>query len=126
MDKTKWSTMFGEATIIQDPDMLASLLINIQQWGIARNITADGGATAHSQLTKLQEELDELNQALDESDNEEVLDAVGDMIVVLVQILRLTGNTLDDALYRAWVDIKDRKGKMIDGVFVKESDLQGD
>jgi len=32
---------------------------------------------------------------------------------------------MTDCLEVAWVDIKDRKGKMIDGIFVKEEDLNG-
>lgn len=90
---------------------------NVCTWGAARNITADGGATALSQCKKMSEELQEF---IDAKTPEEAEDAVGDMLVVLIQIARLRGIYLSDALNSAWLEIKDRKGKMIDGVFVKE------
>ena len=34
------------------------------------------------------------------------------------------GTTLEACLELAWNEIKDRKGKMVDGVFVKEEDLK--
>lgn len=87
------------------------------EWGIARNITADGGATALTQTKKMAEELQEF---IDAATEEEAKDAVGDMLVVLIQIARLRGIMLDDALQGAWNEIKDRKGRMENGVFVKE------
>lgn len=86
-------------------------------WGAERNITAEGGATALSQCKKMAEELQEF---IDAKTPEEAQDAVGDMLVVLIQIARLRGIYLSDALEGAWNEIKDRKGKMVDGVFVKE------
>lgn len=50
-------------------------------------------------------------------------DDVGDINVVLINLLERNGFTMQQCLEVAWNDIKDRKGKMIDGVFVKESDL---
>jgi len=41
----------------------------------------------------------------------------------LINIAELNNLTIEQCLEKAWDDIKDRKGKMIDGVFVKESDL---
>ena len=46
------------------------------------------------------------------------------MIVVLINIAERNNLTIEECLQRAWDDIKDRKGKMIDGVFVKEDDLK--
>lgn len=96
---------------------MMDLIDNICEWGIERNITAEGGATALSQCKKMAEELQEF---IDAKTPEEAQDAVGDMLVVLVQIARLRGIYLSDALEGAWNEIKDRKGTMIDGVFVKE------
>lgn len=94
-----------------------NLIDKVCVWGAARNITADGGATALSQCKKMAEELQEF---IDAKTPEEAQDAVGDMLVVLIQIARLRGIYLSDALEGAWNEIKDRKGKMVDGVFVKE------
>jgi len=45
------------------------------------------------------------------------------MIVVLINIAERNGVSINECLSQAWDDIKDRKGKMIDGIFVKEKDL---
>jgi hypothetical protein len=45
------------------------------------------------------------------------------MVVVLINIAERNRLTLTECLQQAWDDIKDRKGKMVDGVFVKETDL---
>ena len=45
------------------------------------------------------------------------------MIVVLINIAERNELTIEQCLEKAWDDIKDRKGKMVDGVFVKEADL---
>jgi len=45
-------------------------------------------------------------------------------MVVLLNIIERNGLTMEECLEVAYNDIKDRKGKMIDGVFVKEADLQ--
>ena len=45
------------------------------------------------------------------------------MIVVIINILERNGFSLLDAMTSAYASIKDRKGMMIDGVFVKEKDV---
>ena len=45
------------------------------------------------------------------------------MMVVLLNIAERNKLSIKDCLAKAWDDIKDRKGRMIDGIFVKESDL---
>src|SRR5690606_8232809 len=91
-------------------------------WGIDRNITAEGGATALSQIKKLKEEVQELEDALKTGDEAGIRDGIGDIQVVLLQICRLGGFDLTKALEAAYNEIKDRKGTMKDGVFVKEED----
>ena len=45
------------------------------------------------------------------------------MMVVLINIAERNNLSLTECLEVAYNDIKDRKGKMVDGVFVKEADL---
>ncbi len=52
----------------------------------------------------------------------DIKDDIGDMIVVLINIAERNEVTLTECLEQAYNDIKDRKGKMVDGVFVKEGD----
>lgn len=102
---------------INEEAALGDLIDDISMWGVARNITAQGGATALSQTKKMFEEVQEF---VDAKTHEEAKDAVGDMFVVLIQMCRLRGYNLRECLEGAWNEIKDRKGTMIDGVFVKE------
>ena len=110
----------GENFLITEPQYFSDLVDMCQAWAIQRNITAAGGATALSQMKKLEEEVSELREGLEENNKTKVVDGVGDAMTVLIQICRLYGITLDECLAHAYNEIKDRKGKMINGVFVKE------
>ena len=44
------------------------------------------------------------------------------MLVVMINIIERNNLTLEDCLVKAWDDIKDRTGRMVDGVFVKSGD----
>tara|TARA_R100001530_G_C4321523_1_gene156083 strand:- start:23217 stop:23648 length:432 start_codon:yes stop_codon:yes gene_type:complete len=56
-------------------------------------------------------------------DGSTLADSIGDVNVVLINHAVRNNLTLAQCLRNALLDIKDRKGKMIDGVFVKEADL---
>lgn len=95
------------------------LVEGISNWHHERNLV--DGANNFSQFTKLIEEAGELASNL--SRGKCCMDDIGDMIVVLINICEREGCTLEDCMYKAWFDIKDRKGQMINGTFVKEADL---
>ncbi len=99
------------------------LLENKFQWGIDRGITVENGASGLSQIKKLREELDELEEGLQTGDIPKIRDSIGDLIVVLQQIARLENLPIQTCLEDAWEDIKDRKGQMKHGVFVKQVDI---
>ena len=67
------------------------------------------------------QELGELSDSV--CKGKDIKDDIGDMLVVMLNITTRNGITLSECLARAWDDIKDRKGKMVDGIFVKEEDL---
>jgi NTP pyrophosphatase (non-canonical NTP hydrolase) len=90
----------------------------IVEWAMARNLV--GGSTPIDQMRKLREEVNELADALDSGTTEEVVDAIGDIQVVLGVMCAQMGLDIDACREVAWDEIKDRKGKMVDGVFVKE------
>lgn len=94
-------------------------LSKIVQWHYDRNLIE--GSTDPIQFMKLISELGELASNLAKKRN--IADDIGDAIVVLVNIAERNGLSIEDCLKKAWDDIKDRKGMMIDGTFVKESDL---
>ena len=50
----------------------------------------------------------------------DIADDIGDILVILINIMLRRGLSLQQCLEVAYNDIKDRKGKMVDGIFVKE------
>jgi NTP pyrophosphatase (non-canonical NTP hydrolase) len=88
----------------------------IKQWHRDRNLI--DGATDKDQVCKLIQEVGELSDNV--CKNRDVADDIGDCIVVLINIAERNGLTLEHCMSVAYNDIKDRKGKMISGVFVKE------
>lgn len=100
-----------------------ALINKVKEWHYARNLIE--GSTDLDQFGKLQEEVLELHEALicnSYLDNytPEITDAIGDIMVVLINIAERNGLTLEQCLEHAYNDIKDRTGKMVDGVFVKD------
>jgi NTP pyrophosphatase (non-canonical NTP hydrolase) len=91
----------------------------IKQWHHDRNLI--DGSDDKSQFAKLIQEAGELSDNI--CKGRDVRDDIGDMIVVLINIAERNNITLTECCEIAYNDIKDRKGQMIDGVFVKEADL---
>lgn len=91
----------------------------IGQWHNDRNLI--DGSTDKDQYMKLIQEAGELSDNI--CKGKDIRDDIGDMMVVLINIMVRNGLTMEECLAVAYDDIKDRKGKMIDGVFVKEGDL---
>ena len=91
---------------------------DIKQWHRDRNLI--DGATDKDQLAKLIQEMGELSDNI--CKGRDVADDIGDTIVVLINIAERNNLSLTECVNHAYNDIKDRKGKMIDGIFVKEGD----
>ena len=91
----------------------------IRQWAAARNLIE--GSTPDRQLVKLFEEAEELEEAIWSNNQEEYIDAIGDCVVVLTIMAAQRGLNIEDCIGAAYEQIKDRKGRMVDGIFVKEA-----
>ena len=89
----------------------------IRQWAEDRGIFAEGNS--HTQYVKLMEEAGELAAALLNKDAYEIKDAIGDMVVVLTNLAALEGMQIENCIDTAYNAIARRKGKMINGTFVK-------
>ena len=89
----------------------------IRQWASDRNLY-DKGDTK-TQFCKLMEEAGELGRAVLKDDHEQFVDAIGDMVVVLTNLAELGGTSIEQCIDAAYAEIKNRKGKMINGTFVK-------
>ena len=88
----------------------------IEKWHEDRNLIK--GSTDKDQVLKLLQELGELSDSV--CNGTDLKDDLGDMLVVMINIMKRNNITIDDCLETAYNDIKDRKGKMVDGVFVKQ------
>jgi NTP pyrophosphatase (non-canonical NTP hydrolase) len=93
-----------------------SLIADTEQWHEDRNLIE--GATDKDQVLKLLQELGELSDSV--CKGEDIKDDIGDMLVIMINICKRNNITLAECLYTAYNDIKDRRGKMVDGIFVKE------
>lgn len=105
---------------MSEVDSIKSLLNKTVQWAEERNLI--DGSTPKDQTLKLIQEVGELSDSVCKGKN--VIDDIGDCLVVLTIIARQNDLSLEECLAHAYNDIKDRKGKMVDGVFVKESDYE--
>ena len=98
---------------------MEELVNKIAQWHRDRNLI--DGSTDKDQYMKLIQEAGELSDNI--CKGRDISDDIGDMMVVLINIATRNNLTITECLEAAYNDIKDRKGRMIDGVFVKETDL---
>lgn len=97
---------------------LETYVRKVSRWHRDRNLI--DGSTDKDQALKLLQELGELSDSI--CKGKDISDDIGDMLVVMINIVERNNLTLTHCLQEAWMDIKDRKGKMVDGIFVKESD----
>lgn len=93
----------------------------IRKWAHDRNIIK--GATPEKQFVKLMEEIGELAEGVAKGRIADIQDGIGDAVVVLTILAEQHGMAIESCVEAAWNEIKDRKGEMRNGVFVKESDL---
>lgn len=93
----------------------------IRQWADARNIIR--GASPEKQFVKLMEEIGELANGMAKNKADNIYDGIGDAVVVLTILAAQYDVTIEHCIELAWNEIKDRKGRMVNGIFVKEADL---
>jgi len=97
----------------------AELEMKVIRWSEDRKIIPN--ATPSSQLLKTLEELGELAAADSRNQQGKIEDAVGDVVVCLINYCALRGIDLTTCLKNAYEEIKDRKGTLMpNGIFVKQ------
>ena len=92
----------------------------IRNWAATRGLYNEGNS--HTQYVKLQEEAGELAKALLKNDKPEIIDAIGDIVVVLTNLAHLEGYDIEYCIDEAYKVIAAITGKMINGTFVKDAD----
>lgn len=91
---------------------------DIRLWAHERNLINQGDAK--TQCIKLGEEYGELCHGIIKQNDDEMIDAIGDMVVVLTNLAAIKGWSIEDCIISAYREIANRKGKMVNGSFIKE------
>ena len=103
---------------IPDYNKSQMMFNRIRTWAETRGLYEKGDPMV--QYVKLQEEAGELAKALLKDDQPEVIDAIGDMVVVLTNLAHQRGVYIESCIQSAYEVINKRTGKMINGTFVKD------
>jgi NTP pyrophosphatase (non-canonical NTP hydrolase) len=90
----------------------------IRDWAIQRNLHT---AEPSKQMLKLIEEVGELASAMARNNNELIIDSLGDIYVVMTILAMQYQLDIEQCIQSAYEEIKDRKGKLVNGVFIKEN-----
>jgi NTP pyrophosphatase (non-canonical NTP hydrolase) len=116
----------------RQPDLFVNEFAPIRSWAQDKGIYDKGDSK--TQCIKLFEEVGELSKAILKNDEDEIIDAIGDCVIVLTNLCQLCslykeGKTIgsiehvqiEDCINRAYEVIKNRTGKMHNGTFVKNN-----
>lgn len=89
----------------------------IREWARQRSIDKSDPS---KQFLKVAEEFGEIAGALAKGKHEELKDAIGDTFVTLVILSMQTGTSIEECVQCAYDEIKNRTGKTVNGVFIKD------
>ena len=90
----------------------------IREWANERGLYENGDPK--TQALKLVEEVGEIARAVLKDDFDEVVDGIGDSVVVLTNLAELHGVSIEACIASAYEVISKRTGKMVNGTFVKD------
>ena len=100
---------------------MQDVFTNIADWAKARNLIE--GSTPQAQFLKLAEELGEVAECIAKGlSQDELKKELGDMLVVITIIAEQHGLSTNECATAAYEKIKHRKGRMQNGVFIREVD----
>ena len=102
-------------------DRFETTLVKVEQWAKERKLDK---ADPAKQMLKLFEEGGELAAAIARNNMNDKVDAIGDIIVVLTVLGMQLNIDIAQAYRIAYEQIKGRNGQMVNGVFVKEEDVE--
>jgi NTP pyrophosphatase (non-canonical NTP hydrolase) len=112
-------------TCKSEPQFLKRKIMNqynqfdlIRAWAMERGLYDKGDIK--TQTLKLMEEAGEICKATLKEDHDEVIDGIGDCVVVLTNLAYLNGVTIEDCIQAAYDVISKRTGKMVNGTFKKD------
>lgn len=97
---------------------MENLVSNVIGWAEDKSLIDKEKST--KQMLKVMEEVGETASALAKGNREELIDGIGDVFVTLIILAAQNGLKPEDCLESAWNEIKNRSGKTINGVFIKD------
>ena len=92
----------------------------IRNWAEERNLIK--GSNPQAQMLKTMEELGEVAAGVARDNQSAIIDGIGDVVVCLTILAAQRDIPIEACIEYAWDQIKDRKGRMVDGVFIKSGD----
>jgi len=113
-----YNKAFYEAFQAEPAIPVNNVFEDIREWARDRGIYDSGDVK--TQLIKLYEETGELAQAVLKKNNDDIIDAIGDSVVVLTNLATLAGYDIEHCINAAYGEIRNRTGSMVNGTFVKE------
>ena len=90
----------------------------IREWASERGLYDKGDVK--TQTLKLMEEAGEICRAVLKNDKEQIIDGIGDCVVVLTNLAELNNVSIEDCIDAAYEEISNRTGKMVNGTFKKD------
>lgn len=90
----------------------------IREWANERGLYDKGDPK--TQTLKLMEEAGEICRAVLKNDRHEIIDGIGDCVVVLTNLAELIDMPIEDCIEVAYAEISNRTGKMVNGTFKKD------
>ena len=90
----------------------------IRLWAEDRGLYHKGDPK--TQTLKLMEEAGEICRAVLKKDEPEIIDGIGDCVVVLTNLAHLCDTSIEECIDAAYDEIKNRTGKMSNGTFKKD------
>lgn len=105
----------------EDMNDAINVFEKIERWGTDRNFYGEGGADVKGQFVKLAEEFGELAGNI--ARGKDCSDDIGDMVVVLTHLAKLSGTNILKCIEHSYAEIKHRKGMFKNGFYIKEQDL---
>ena len=109
---------FKEEDLYKHEDDVVFYFDKIRDWAEDKGIYESGDPK--TQYIKLMEEAGEVGRAILKENDDDIMDGIGDMVVVLTNLAELCGTTIEECVESAYDVISKRTGKMENGTFVKD------
>lgn len=100
--------------------LFEELQANVEDWADAKGLLKKENAP--NQFLKVIEEVGELAAAVAREDSDETIDAIGDTFVTLIILSAQLGYDPVVCLGIAYNEIRNRTGRTVDGVFIKDNE----